>query len=61
MGLLKWSYFFTTFGTKPNSYRNLFYVLYITSRETTLDPLRNLAVVPVFFAAGTRETFSLGW
>ena len=32
-----------------------------TSRETTFDPLRNLALVPVFFAPGTRETFSPGW
>ena len=31
------------------------------SRETTFDPLRNLAVVLVFFALGTRETFSPGW
>ena len=33
----------------------------LTSRETTFDPLRNLAVVPVFFALETRETFSPGW
>ena len=33
----------------------------VTSRETTFDPLRNLALVPVFFVSGTRETFSLGW
>ena len=32
-----------------------------TSRETTFDPLRNLALVLVFFAPGTRETFSPGW
>ena len=32
-----------------------------TSRETTFDPLRNLALVPVFFAPETRETFSPGW
>ena len=35
--------------------------LWLTSRETTFDPLRNLALVPVFFAPGTRETFSTGW
>ena len=32
----------------------------LTSRETTFDPARNLALVPVFFALGTRETFSPG-
>ena len=31
-----------------------------TSRETIFDPLRNLALVPVVFAPGTRETFSPG-
>ena len=32
----------------------------LTSRETTFDPARNLALVPVFFVPGTRETFSPG-
>ena len=36
-------------------------ILHITSRETTFNPLQNLALVPVFFAPGTRETFSPGW
>ena len=31
-----------------------------TSRETTFDPARNLALVPVFFTSRTRETFSPG-
>ena len=35
-------------------------VAHVTSRETTFDPARNLALVPVFFAPGTRETFSPG-
>ena len=40
----------------------LFYPLTLhTSKETTFDPLRNLALVPIFFASGTRETFSPGW
>ena len=29
--------------------------------EMTFDPLRNLALVPIFFVSGTRETFSPGW
>ena len=32
----------------------------VTSRETTFDPLRNLALVLIFFAPETRETFSTG-
>jgi hypothetical protein len=31
----------------------------ITSRETTFDPLRNLAVVLVFFASGTKDSLLL--
>ena len=31
-----------------------------TSRETIFDSAQNLALVPVFFAPRTRETFSPG-
>jgi len=36
-------------------------VAYSTSRETTFDTLWNLALVSVFFASETRETFSPSW
>ena len=38
-------------------------VLYVglTSREQTFDPRPKYALVPVFFASGTRDTFSPGW
>ena len=32
-----------------------------TSREQTFDPRPKWALVPAFFAPGTRETFSPGW
>ena len=32
-----------------------------TSREQTFDPRLKWALVPAFFAPGTRDTFSLGW
>ena len=32
-----------------------------TSREQTFDPRLKWALVPEFFAPGTRNTFSLGW
>ena len=32
-----------------------------TSREQTFHPMLKWALVPAFFAPGTRETFSPGW
>ena len=32
-----------------------------TSREQTFDPRPKWALVPEFFAPGTRDTFSPGW
>ena len=32
-----------------------------TSREQTFDPRPKWALVPAFFAPGTRDTFSPGW
>ena len=34
---------------------------YFTSREQTFHPMLKWALVPAFFAPGTRETFSPGW
>ena len=36
-------------------------ILVLTSREQTFDPRPKWALVPVFFAPETRETFSPGW
>jgi len=36
-------------------------LLVFTSREQTFDPRLKWALVPVFFAPETRETFSPGW
>ena len=37
------------------------YLCTLTSREQTFDPWPKWALVPAFFALGTRDTFSPGW
>ena len=46
--------------TAPSVNNNVLFDL-PTSREQTFDPRSKWAVVPEFFAPGTRNTFSPGW
>ena len=50
---------FNVFLVSKIKYEYDFYKL-ATSIETTFDPLQNLGLILVFFAPGTRETFSPG-